>query len=240
MEPEELDYGKVKAFWNDRASREGEMDDRSLTFFCEDASALAFRDEREKALFSEKAGWGGAEKVIEAGCGSGRWTRFLAQRCARLMAFDFAPELLAVNRRAALSTGIGNISYIEADMLSLDIPDRDFDAAVCFGVSLYFRDSDLVRAYRNLRRHLRTGGTLFTKEPLATGERIEETDLWNESLGAHYSCIYRSPDEHASAVGQAGFALDWTLPVYGQNEPLAPQHEGVETWFSSWKAVDPA
>jgi SAM-dependent methyltransferase len=234
LERDELDYGKVKAFWNDRAAREGEMDDRSITFFCEDASALAFRDEREKALFSEKAGWGGAEKVLEAGCGSGRWTGFLAQRCAHLVAFDFAPELLAVNRRAAHRAGIGNITHIEADMLSLDMPDRDFDAAICFGVSLYLRDSDLVPSYRNLRRHLRSGGTLFTKEPLASGERIEETDLWNESLRARYSCIYRSRQEHASAVGQAGFALNWTLPVYSPGEPLAPQNDGLETWFSSW------
>ncbi|MHC4777583.1 MAG: class I SAM-dependent methyltransferase, partial [Planctomycetota bacterium] len=80
MSDKQFEYGKVREFWNGRASREGELDRRSITFFCEDPETLEFRDRREKDLFDERVELTGEESLLEVGCGSGRWTAFLGER----------------------------------------------------------------------------------------------------------------------------------------------------------------
>ncbi|GEM_PF-2600578 len=238
MTDRRLDYDKVRFFWRERASRKGKIDPRSITFFCEDPEALAFRDRREKALFDERVSLTGHEKVLEAGCGSGRWTAFLAGRCGALTAFDFAAELVEVNREEAETNGVSNVRFEMSDLLGLDLPERDFDLAVCFGVTLYVNDENLRDAYANLRGHLKDGGTLLVKEPLASGERIEQIDEVSEKLGTRYSCLYRPRAELEGALAGAGFEKAWWLPVYEPGEPLAPQREGIETWFGAWTVRD--
>ncbi|MHC5038379.1 MAG: class I SAM-dependent methyltransferase [Planctomycetota bacterium] len=230
----ELDYRKVREFWNARAKKAGRIDPRSITFFCEDPEALEFRDRREKALFDEKVPLQGTECLLEVGCGSGRWTAFLASRCGRLVAFDVAEDLVEVGRQEASGAGCMNVDFRVADAMQLDLPEKGFDGAVCFGVSLYIRDENLVTFYGNLRRHLKPGGVLLTKEPLASVERIEHLDEYHEKLHARYSCIYRSRGDLEGAIEAAGFQKVWSFPVYGKDEPLAPKGEGIETWFGKW------
>ena len=239
MADKEIDYAKIRYFWNRRAGKAGKMDSRSITFFCEEPEALAFRDRREKRIFEERVSLTGGEKILEVGCGSGRWTAFLAPRCRRLVSFDFAEDLVKVNREASGEEGIENVEFVVSDLLELDLPEKDFDLAVCFGVSHYIKDGDLVGAYRNLSRHLRAGGRLLSKEPIAVAERIEIVDEYDEFLGCRYTCLYRPRGELETAIQEAGFAKEWGLPVYGPDEPLAPQRDGVETWFTQWRKDSP-
>jgi len=230
----EIDYEKVRFFWNRRADKAGKLDPRSITFFCEEPEALDFRDRREKALFDERVPLTGSESLLEVGCGSGRWTSFLASRAGEITAFDFAAELVKFNRAAAGEAEAGNVRFETASVLELDLEKKDFDLAVCFGVSLYFRDEDLVKAYERIRDHLRAGGSLLTKEPLAVGERIEKIDEDNEFLGMRYTCVYRTRSEFEAGVAGAGFEREWSVPVYGKDDALAPDRDGVETWFARW------
>ncbi|MHC4601411.1 MAG: hypothetical protein ACYS47_20640, partial [Planctomycetota bacterium] len=96
------------------------------------------------------------------------------------------------------------------------------------------KDADIDRFYGNLGRHLKPGGALLAKEPTATGDRIEKCDEFSEKLETRYSCIYRPREELETAIEGAGFRLAWTVPVYEEGEALAPDRDGIETWFSMW------
>ena len=53
--------------------------------------------------------------VLELACGTGLWTRHLAETNARVVAVDASPEVLAINRARVRSA---NVEYVEADIFS--------------------------------------------------------------------------------------------------------------------------
>jgi len=63
--------------------------------------------------------------VLEFACGTGLWTRHLAENNSRVVAVDAAPEVLAINRERV---GRPNVQYVEADIFSWTPPAAAFNA----------------------------------------------------------------------------------------------------------------
>src|SRR5687767_2957871 len=59
----------------------------------------------------------GDEHIVEIGCGIGRVTRVLAERCRRVTALDVSGEMLA--RARELNAGLGNVEWVLGDGTSL-------------------------------------------------------------------------------------------------------------------------
>jgi trans-aconitate 2-methyltransferase len=66
----------------------------------------------------------GNETVLDAGCGSGRVTRLLADRLpdGRVIGVDGSESMVAEAREALASYG-GRVSFIHSDLLALDLPE---------------------------------------------------------------------------------------------------------------------
>jgi SAM-dependent methyltransferase len=97
------------------------------------------------------------KRVLDAGCGEGRFARMMAERGAKVTAFDFSPRMieLAVNAEAEKPLGI---EYFVADMTDLSrFSDGTFDVAVAY-LSL-IDVPDYERALDEFRRTLRPGGS---------------------------------------------------------------------------------
>jgi SAM-dependent methyltransferase len=96
-------------------------------------------------------------RVLELGAGTGRATAFLARTAARVVAFDLAPELLAVARRRL--AGASNVVLLAADMREIAFRSRfDLVAAVDDPFVHLTEDEDRDRAFGAAARHLATGG----------------------------------------------------------------------------------
>lgn len=91
--------------------------------------------------------------VLEAGCGGGQHTAFMAPVARSVTAVDLNTVDLARerNRRHA------NVEFVEADIARMDLK-RQFDVIVCIGVIHHTDDPDAT--FLNLYRHLRPGGRL--------------------------------------------------------------------------------
>lgn len=92
-------------------------------------------------------------KVIDLGCGEGRFSRMLAERGADVTGLDFTERFVEYAR----AHRIGGETYIPGDMQSLDgISDNSFDLAVSY---LSLLDvPDLASAVGEAHRILRPGG----------------------------------------------------------------------------------
>ena len=102
--------------------------------------------------------------VLEAGCGVGAQTRFLARRspAARFVSVDVSAESLALAHAAASSEGLTNVELHQADLFALPFPNDSFDHVfVCFVLEHLPRPEDALRA---LLRVLRPGGSLTVIE----------------------------------------------------------------------------
>jgi SAM-dependent methyltransferase len=106
----------------------------------------------------------GVDRVLDAGCGTGRLAIELARRGIDVVGVDLDGAMLGVARAKA-----PHIPWIEADLSDLDI-DRTFDAIVMAGnVMIFVTPGTEGAVVANLGRHLRADGVLVAGFSVVAG-----------------------------------------------------------------------
>lgn len=100
-------------------------------------------------------------RVLEAACGDGGGTRFLAERVAEVVAVDLARGQLP--RLAGLRARGGPVRAVAADVCRLPFPAARFDAVTSFETLEHTTDPDACLA--SFARVLRPGGVLVLSTP---------------------------------------------------------------------------
>lgn len=98
--------------------------------------------------------------VLDAGCGSGIVTRYLAEQNpgARVVGCDFAAERLEITKEAAAH--LPNARFEVQDLASLGFPERSFDAIVCRYVLQHINKDARDKALKEMLRCLKPNGRL--------------------------------------------------------------------------------
>ena len=94
--------------------------------------------------------------VLDAGCGSGRWSRFLAPYVKSIEAID--PNT-AIVRAAEWSRSIENIRFTQASIDALPFAKKSFDLVICLGVLHHMPDTQ--KALKDLCSVLKPDGSLL-------------------------------------------------------------------------------
>jgi 2-polyprenyl-3-methyl-5-hydroxy-6-metoxy-1,4-benzoquinol methylase len=104
-------------------------------------------------------------RVLDVGCGVGRWSRRLARRGARVTGIDLSPTMISEARRRAASEGIaGRCRFETQDLSALDAGDT-FDLIVGVTVLQHILDRGALReAVRRMKEHLAPGGRMVLLE----------------------------------------------------------------------------
>ena len=92
-------------------------------------------------------------EVLEAGCGGGQHTSWMAPVAASVTAVDLNTSDLARRRNEEFD----NVRFVEADCGTMDLG-RQFDLVVAIGMIHHTDDPE--RTFSNLLRHCRPGGRL--------------------------------------------------------------------------------
>jgi len=101
--------------------------------------------------------------VLELACGTGLWTRRLAESQSHVMAIDASPEAIAINRERVKSD---RVTYHVADLFSWVPPVGAFDAVV-FGFWLSHVPPTRFEAFwAAVKSALRPGGAVFFVDSL--------------------------------------------------------------------------
>ncbi|GIX72831.1 phosphoethanolamine N-methyltransferase [Caerostris extrusa] len=148
------------------------------------------------------------KRVLELGAGIGRYTGLLASEAHHLTAVDFMEEYISVNKKN--HGHLNNITYIAADVLDLQLPDKKFGAVFSNWLFMYLTDQECVSLLQRILRWLDDGGWLFIRESCfhSSGNMSRQTN----------PTFYRTPAEYASLLDSA-----W---VSNSNSILEPSEEG--------------
>jgi len=98
------------------------------------------------------------QTILDIAAGPGDTGFLAAERGARLISTDFAPEMTAVAARAAKARGFDNVESRQLDAEKMDLPDASVDGILCrWGFMLM---QDPAAALSECKRVLRGGGRL--------------------------------------------------------------------------------
>ena len=95
--------------------------------------------------------------ILECACGTGLLSTVIAGKCRQLTATDFAPKMLKHAEKNCAA--YRNITFRQADILSLDFPDRSFDKVVAGNV-IHLLDEPM-KAMNELNRVCKPRGMLI-------------------------------------------------------------------------------
>jgi len=158
------------------------------------------------------AATGGAPRVLDAGCGSGRLTVALAQAGAEVTGVDTNASQLEVARGRAAAAGV-ELTLLEASFEALPFADASFDAVV--SRLAVMASDDAVATLRELARVLEPGGRLVTVLWASPGENPwfgKPREAIAAVLGRERAAFARAfgklgdPEAAAAAHREAGLA----------------------------------
>jgi len=117
-------------------------------------------------------------RVLDVGCGVGRWSRLLAARGALVTGVDLSPTMIAQARQRAAADGVADRCRFQVQDLSNLSVGEQFDLVLGVTVLQHILDPAALRAaFAAMTRHLAPGGRMILLEaaPSAPVERCDST-----------------------------------------------------------------
>lgn len=141
----------------------------------------------------------GAPRVLDAGCGTGRISRWLEDRGCEVVGVDLSPGMLAQARRARPS-----VPLHEASLTALPFDDGSFDAVVLWYSVIHLTDDELAVAFAEAARVLRPGGLALVASQ--KGEGVHDVGARLRERGHDVTLLrwHRGPRDLMSALAAAG------------------------------------
>jgi 2-polyprenyl-3-methyl-5-hydroxy-6-metoxy-1,4-benzoquinol methylase len=132
-------------------------------------------------------------RVLDVGCGVGRWSRLLARRGAQVTGIDISPTMIDEARRRAARSGVAGRCRFETQSLAeLDAGER-FDLVLAVTVLQHILDPvALGTSFRRMVDHLAPSGRMVILEaaPTTTASSCD-TSIFKARKRSEYLALFR-------------------------------------------------
>ena len=115
-------------------------------------------------------------RLLESGCGAGRWVRFLEDRGRHTVGLEYSRETVAMVKRHW-----PDLDIVQGDCERSSFPDGSFDGVLSFGVVEHWIEGPQ-GPLRELLRVLKPGGKAYISVPCRNSIRRIKRALWWEEI----------------------------------------------------------
>ena len=156
-----------RLYWEDRAQRFSQEGD-GLAAVCAYGMPTFYNraiDLEQKLALRPWLKVAAGTRVLDVGCGVGRWSRLLAARGATVTGVDLSPTMIDQARQRAAAEGVGHrCDFRVQDLAGLDLGEQ-FDLVLGVTVLQHILDPEALRAaVSSLTAHLVPGGRIVLLE----------------------------------------------------------------------------
>jgi len=167
-------------YWEDRARRFAAEGD-GLAAVCSYGMPAFYNRSIHLCQHRALAPWlkvRGGERVLDVGCGVGRWSRMLAARGVQVTGIDLSPTMITQAQKRARQQGLaGRCRFLVQDSAALDAGET-FDWILGVTVLQHILDPEALRAaVKRMAEHLKPGGQMVLLEaaPIQLTSRCDTT-----------------------------------------------------------------
>lgn len=202
----DIDYGQTLDFFENRGKDKVLESKYNYVLFQDDAPEIAVgRDRQEKEKICGLLSWNSGDRVLDIGCGIGRWGESVLNQGLWYIGIDYSRKLLDIAQENLNIFGDHKIllhgSFQEfREVLCKAGVSGNFQKIFINGVMMYINDTDLEKGLRDVLSVCDAKCEVYLKESMATKERLTLSDFYSDSLSQEYTAIYRSITEYKELV----------------------------------------
>jgi len=234
----ELDQKKILTFYEGRAEKYDPCIPEVSMLFQDKNPDLALRRsnfEIEKIKNILRPDF--ESKVLDVGCGVGRWALELVPLVSEYIGTDFCDPLLKIAKDNFLGIEKAKFLSLEASDISHVKISKETNLIVFAGVAHYLNDESLYQTLSNFLEILsKNFGILYFRCPISLSSKFSLIDHYSEELESKYSATYRNYDEILMQFTQLNYFKVAELIDHGLLFPTELQNRMETTqYFWIWK-----
>ncbi|MDR2488587.1 MAG: class I SAM-dependent methyltransferase [Desulfovibrio sp.] len=218
-----IDPCRVNTFFEQRACGDNPLASVMVRPASDDGIAEK-RNANEAALVRALLGGRGLLRVLDLGCGAGRWVANLEGRILSYAGVDFTEQYIRAAGNAYADRKEVTFHHRPVTDLPRAVAERRYDLVIVNGLCVYLNDEDVEIVLDYAGALLAEGGLLYFRESVATiGERLTLKEFFSRELQTEYNAVYRTPEEYelmfadklpAFSTLSSGYLLDESTGAY--------------------------
>ena len=193
-EKENINKENIKEFFDNRASKKVDSL-MAITSFQEKENLDQRQIEESKILFENIDLTG--KKIIEIGCGLGRWAEVFHDKCESYLGLDYAENLIKLAKE---NYNYNNCEFQVMSALDINVDELlikpPFDIIFVAGILIYLNDEDIPKMVNEINKIASNDKTIYIRETISVMDtRLTLKDFYSENLEEEYNAIYRTESE---------------------------------------------
>ena len=194
----EIDNNSTKEFWENRANN---INNLQTVLLGSDKTGIEqnTRNEHEKLIVESVVKQIQNPKILDIGCGIGRWAENLINQFDSYTGVDFSEGF--IDYASKKFSDNENIKFYNNSILNLDkeILDSNFNFIICTGVLMYVNDTNLSKFFKTLKQMTNTCNiqNIYIQESISIMDnRLTLNQFESKDLKTNYNAIYRTKQEY--------------------------------------------
>lgn len=227
----------VQRFFEERAIKSTDLGATRAVIYQDKHPNLAERrDTLEKNRLLAKIAPSPTDRILDLGCGTGRWTGCLTASGAYYHGIDASAGLLQIARDGYPPSHSLRFTAVSVDDVSLErlSEPSGFNKVLSFGLLLYLNDDAAEEALRAMARVAAPSARIVLREPVGLLRRLTLVEHYSVDLEQTYSAVYRTESELLvmadKELGSRGFQLRESGDMFDSIE-LNNRAETKQRWF---------